>query len=218
MSHLKYDSTTGHLLRKTSDGHLINSLTAAPTITTTALPSAFPSTSYSFNLSATGGTTPYVWSITSGTLPSGLSLSSSGTISGTPTGTEGSYSITVKVTDNASQTDSVTFTLFLGQVVFYFSAPGWPNYQVFKLHCTDPATTSTSVTATWNGAGTLLEATLTPAQLNGTYSYWVEYYADSHAYGPMTVTLVAIIAGSVVATYQALLTVNESTPTQTYAT
>jgi hypothetical protein len=45
--------------------------------------------SYSFQLSAWGGTQPYVWSIVSGSLPAGLFLNPvTGRISGTPTRTE----------------------------------------------------------------------------------------------------------------------------------
>ena len=57
------------------------------TITTTApLPRAITGQPYSFTLSASGGTTPYSWSIPLGTgiLPDGLSLNSDGVISGTP--------------------------------------------------------------------------------------------------------------------------------------
>jgi hypothetical protein len=41
--------------------------------------------SFSQQLSASGGTAPYVWSVLSGTLPAGLTLSPTGLISGTPT-------------------------------------------------------------------------------------------------------------------------------------
>ena len=41
--------------------------------------------SYSSGLGASGGTTPYTWSITSGSLPAGLSIAANGTISATPT-------------------------------------------------------------------------------------------------------------------------------------
>ncbi len=55
---------------------------------------------YSLTLSATGGTSPYGWSITSGSLPAGLQLSTTGTIIGTPAqGTNGSYSFTVTASD-----------------------------------------------------------------------------------------------------------------------
>jgi hypothetical protein len=67
-------------------------------ITTTSLPAGTAAASYSAMLAATGGTTPYTWSLSSGTLPAGLTLSAAGVISGTPT-TPGTYTITVKVTD-----------------------------------------------------------------------------------------------------------------------
>ena len=56
------------------------------TITTTSLPTGNVGTSYTATLTATGGTTPYTWSISQGSLPPGLSLAgSTGIISGTPT-------------------------------------------------------------------------------------------------------------------------------------
>ncbi|MBI5399600.1 hypothetical protein HZB07_03175, partial [Candidatus Saganbacteria bacterium] len=58
---------------------------AAPTITTSSLPSGTVGIAYSQALAATGGTTPYTWSISAGTLPAGLTLSSAGVISGSPT-------------------------------------------------------------------------------------------------------------------------------------
>ena len=53
-------------------------------ITTTSLSQGQTGVAYSATLSATGGTSPYSWSIKSGNLPAGLSLSSAGAISGTP--------------------------------------------------------------------------------------------------------------------------------------
>ena len=76
-------------------------------ITTTLLPSAVVSTSYSQTLSATGGAPPYGnWAVTSGSLPPGLSLNiSSGVVSGTPTTSTGSpFSFSVTVTDSAGAT------------------------------------------------------------------------------------------------------------------
>ena len=70
-----------------------------PTITTSSLPSGTQNVSYSASLAASGGTTPYRWSIVSGSLPAGLSLMQlNGTITGTPTGT-GTSNFTVMVTD-----------------------------------------------------------------------------------------------------------------------
>ncbi len=76
----------------------------APSITTSSLPNGTQNTAYSATLAATGGITPYTWSVTSGSLPAGLALNSgSGAITGTPTGT-GTSNFTVQVTDANSQT------------------------------------------------------------------------------------------------------------------
>jgi hypothetical protein len=81
------------------------------TITTTSLPDGTVGTAYSQTVAATGGTTPYTFSITTGTLPAGLTLDpASGTISGTPTAVATS-SFTVTVTDSASGTAKQALTI-----------------------------------------------------------------------------------------------------------
>jgi hypothetical protein len=71
-------------------------------ITTTSLPSATLNYSYSTTVGATGGVTPYTWSITSGSLPPGLNLDpTSGVISGMTT-MVGTYPFTVQVSDSQS--------------------------------------------------------------------------------------------------------------------
>jgi hypothetical protein len=86
---------------------------SSPSITTGTLANGIVGIAYSQTLTATGGTTPYTWSITSGTLPVGISLSSGGVISGTPTTTGGPISVTFKVTDNigANATKSIPITV-----------------------------------------------------------------------------------------------------------
>ncbi len=71
------------------------------TITTVSLPNGIVGTPYSSTLAASGGTTPYSWTIVAGALPAGLSLNQGGTISGTPT-TAGASNFTVQVTDSSS--------------------------------------------------------------------------------------------------------------------
>ena len=76
---------------------------SSPVITTSSLPAGQMGAAYQATLSASGGTTPYSWSLASGSLPAGLSLNSaSGVISGTPSAS-GTSSFTVQVTDSASK-------------------------------------------------------------------------------------------------------------------
>jgi len=79
-------------------GNFVITIEAAPLniTTTTPLPQATLGSSYSYTLAATGGETPYTWSITSGALPPGLTLdSATGEINGTPSA-EGVYDFTVE--------------------------------------------------------------------------------------------------------------------------
>jgi large repetitive protein len=80
-------------------------------ITTTSLNSGRRGQTYSQTLSASGGSSPYTWSISSGNLPPGLTLNSStGTISGTPTSSN-TYYFTVTVTDSANPANTDTANL-----------------------------------------------------------------------------------------------------------
>ena len=80
-------------------------------VSISSLPSGTVGTAYSATLQATGGTTPYSWSVSSGSLPAGLTLNaSSGAISGTPTAS-GTSSFTVKVTDASSNTATASLSI-----------------------------------------------------------------------------------------------------------
>jgi Putative Ig domain len=80
-------------------------------VTTTSLPGGTRGAAYSQTVKASGGTTPYSWSVVPGSLPPGLSLApSTGKITGTPT-TAGTYGFTVKVTDSGSPAQSATKAL-----------------------------------------------------------------------------------------------------------
>jgi hypothetical protein len=73
-------------------------------VTTTSLPAGTVGVAYSQTLTATGGQSPYTWSLSSGALPAGLTLNAStGVISGSPT-TAGTTDFTAKVTDADSNT------------------------------------------------------------------------------------------------------------------
>ncbi len=77
----------------------------ALSITTTALPSGARGVPYSRQITASGGTQPYSWSLASGALPPGMSLTGTGVLGGTPT-LSGTYSFTVRVRDAAGTTAS----------------------------------------------------------------------------------------------------------------
>ncbi len=77
-------------------------------ITTTSLPGCQVNTIYNQTVKATGGATPYTWSVSVGALPTGLSLNpSTGIISGTPT-IVGTFNFTILVTDAGSPVQSDT--------------------------------------------------------------------------------------------------------------
>ncbi|MGB9512457.1 MAG: putative Ig domain-containing protein [Candidatus Acidiferrum sp.] len=89
----------------------VNAAAATPvSITTTTLPAATKGIAYSQQLSATGGSGGYTWTLT--TAVTGFSLSSSGLLTGTPTSTT-ALSFAVKVADSANSSSSATATLSL---------------------------------------------------------------------------------------------------------
>jgi len=116
----------------------VSALNAAPkpkpqslSISTTSLPTGTVGTAYTATLSATGGTTPYKWSLVSGTLPAGLSLSTAGVINGTPT-VSANVSLTFKVTDSSRpvQSKSVTLSLTIAPPALSVTTSSLPSGQV----------------------------------------------------------------------------------------
>ena len=69
--------------------------------------------SFSQQLSTSGGTSPYTYTVTGGTAPGGLNVTSGGLISGTPT-TAGAYSFSVTSTDNFGFNTTASYTGTVG--------------------------------------------------------------------------------------------------------
>lgn len=101
--------------------------------TNSPLPAGTGGVQYTLQFTASGGTTPYQWSVATGSsLPAGLTLSSSGLLSGTPTG-QGTTTFGVTLTDseappaNVTQSFSLTISgsagaaLLNGNYAFVFS-------------------------------------------------------------------------------------------------
>ena len=109
---------------------------------------------YSQTNAASGGTTPYTFSLASGALPAGTTLSTStGTVSGTPT-TAGAFSYTIKVTDSGSPAQTATTTTVSGTIA--------------------PSTLSISPSSLSNGTqGVAYNQMVTASGGSGSYSYSV---------------------------------------------
>lgn len=82
------------------------------TITTKQLPRGSVGTTYSQNLGASGGQTPYTWALQSGLLPEGLLLNQTGSIAGIPD-RAGSASFVLRLTDaaGAAVTETLSITI-----------------------------------------------------------------------------------------------------------
>ena len=96
-------------------------------IASSSLQSGTVGTAYSATLQASGGTTPYSWSLGSGSLPAGLSLnSSSGTISGTPT-TSGTSTFTAEATDPSSSAATKSLSIAIAPLPLVITTTSLPN-------------------------------------------------------------------------------------------
>jgi len=137
-------------------------LEPAPVITTLTLPNGTINTSYTTQLSASGGTTPFTWTLTSGTLPAGLSLSSAGVVSGTPT-TVGTSTFTVMATDSATIpfSSSQTLTLVVNAPTLTITTASLANEVVGKAFSTQLTLTGGVAPYTWSVAGGALPTGVT---------------------------------------------------------
>ena len=166
----------------------LTNLPAPLTITTTSLPSSQLGVAYSQTLAATGGTTPFTWSIVSGTLPAGLTLNAStGVISGTPT-TPQTANFTVKVTDSetpaVSQTASLSIlvsgNLATLQVLPQPNTVGFgASVQFFAQDASGNAIPVTWSVSPANGGGTISATGLYQASASGSASTTIKVTATA---------------------------------------
>jgi len=115
-----------------------------PKITTEFLTYGTVAQSYpSSTMSASGGLTPYSWTLAGGSnLPPGLSLSSAGVISGTPTG-PGTFAFTVNVTDGRSRVATKTLSIAI--------YPSGSSTSSSSSSSTSSSTTSSSTSSSSSG-------------------------------------------------------------------
>lgn len=96
--------------------------TAAISIALTGLPKPKLNKPYLATLTATGGTSPYTWSVLQGELPAGLSLSDTGTISGVPS-QAGVFKFTVAAVDASRAVQTRTYKLTVALAITPASLP-----------------------------------------------------------------------------------------------
>lgn len=121
---------TAQIAIQSGAGVLSNQLpfTINPSVSVKAqtLSSATVGTPYSAAVVASGGTSPYLWSVLSGALPAGLSLSSSGTISGTPT-TAGPSIFAAQAVDASGAIASGSVTIIVQPPPFAITSGATPS-------------------------------------------------------------------------------------------
>ena len=130
---------------------------AAPTITTSALPNGTVAQLYNAALAASGGATPYAWSISAGALPGGLSLNPNGSISGTPTAA-GNFDFTASVTDanSLSSTRPLRITIAAAPTPPSITTSALPNGTVNQAYGATLAATGGVTPYAWSvSAGAL---------------------------------------------------------------
>ena len=101
---------------------------------------------YSGNVSASGGTPPYTFTATNGNLPPGVVLSNAGVLSGTPT-TAGTFNFTLTVTDSAGQKASTDVTVKIGSIAV--TTTSLPNGQIGTAYTASLAATGGQGNLSW---------------------------------------------------------------------
>src|ERR1035437_1534712 len=127
-------------------------------ITTQApLPSGGVGVSYTQAFAATGGTSPYQWSISTGTAPTGLTLSATGSLTGTPTAA-GTFNFTIQVVDAAKAKATQAFTIKIAPAPLVITTTSLPGGTVGTSYtATTLAATGGTPPYTWSVAsGTTL--------------------------------------------------------------
>lgn len=133
------------------------------TLGPTTLGTATVGTAYSQTISASGGASPYTFSVSSGTLPAGLSLSSAGALTGTPTAGD-SQTFTVQATDANGCTSTRTYTMAptcTSYVISPFAMGSWDLSTAVNVTLVATATSGSANTPlTWSLASGTLPAGL----------------------------------------------------------
>jgi len=131
-------------------------------ISTTQLPDAVAGAAYATALGASGGTTPYLWSLRNGALPPGLTLDGvTGIVSGTPSAV-GSYAFSVDVRDTSSPQQTATAGLrIIVSAPLVVSTTSLPNAIIGVAYHVDLVAGGGLAPYTWSVVGGALPPGLT---------------------------------------------------------
>jgi hypothetical protein len=143
-------------------------ITSPVSITTNSLPNGNVGTAYNAPVTATGGTSPYTWTVSSGALPAGLALSSGGVISGTPTAA-GTSTFTLTVTDSSGGTSSLTYAVSVAGA-FAITTTSLPNGAQGVAYTATLAATGGTAPYTWSILSGLLPVGVGLSTATGTVS------------------------------------------------
>jgi Bacterial Ig-like domain (group 3) len=154
-----YTSSSGSL----AGGLTVNNPAVSIGISPNSVPNGTAGAAYAPTLFiASGGASPYTYSVSSGTLPFGLSLSNAGVLSGTPS-TAGSFTFTVRATDLNGATGFASYSATISQQgllsqTIQFSNPGqFPTNSIVSLNASAssslPVTFTSSTVSVCNIAG-----------------------------------------------------------------
>ena len=148
---------------------VVNSTTLA--ISSPSLPGATVGTAYSQTLQATGGVSPYTWSISAGSLPAGLTLATTGVISGTPS-SAGTANFTVEVKDSEStpQTATANLSVTVNPVSLSITTTSLPNGTVGTAYLQTVQASGGVAPYSWSVSSGSLPAGLSVAATTGVIS------------------------------------------------
>ena len=197
------------------------SLTVSPGVSTTfsAPPVGYVGVSYTDTLTATGGTTPYTWSLNAGTLPPGITLTTAGVLTGTPT-TAGSYPFSVNVIDHNNGIATASITLVVTTpLALAFPTP--PNAQVGTAYSDTLTATGGTPPYTWSVSVGTLPAGITlnsstgvlagTPSAPGTSSFTVRV-TDTNNQSATEATSLTVVAGPLAITVPSSAVLPNTTP------
>jgi hypothetical protein len=119
-------------------------------VNTPTLPNGVVGTAYAATLNATGGTTPYAWTVSG--LPDGVTATAAGAISGTP-GTAGNFTVTANVVDATGLKASQTYKVTVAPAALAITTASAPNGTVGTAYTASFAATGGVAPYTWSATG-----------------------------------------------------------------